>query len=85
MTVEVRRLLATSRPALGAPLSQVSELLAGARAEPPLVWFTNDALAAAGPRLGDSLRFGTLEVQEHLETFLDRRDAAAEVNNKQQN
>ncbi|KAF4527625.1 hypothetical protein B566_EDAN016356 [Ephemera danica] len=59
----------------------VAELLAGGRAEPPLVWFSQDALASAGPRLGDALRFGSLEVQEHLETFLDRRDAATECLN----
>jgi hypothetical protein len=45
--------------------------------DPPLVWFSPDKVA--GPRLAESLRFGMLELKEHLDTFLDRKDHAAEV------
>lgn len=31
------------------------------------------------PRLAESLRFGVLEVQEHLETYFDRKDHVSEV------
>lgn len=45
--------------------------------DPPLVWFSPERVA--GPRLAESLRFGMLELKEHLDTFLDRKDHAAEV------
>lgn len=45
--------------------------------DPPLVWFSSDRVA--GPRLNESLRFGMLELKEHVDTFLDRKDHAAEV------
>jgi len=60
-------------------VGQIAELLASGKAEPPLVWFSYEVLSTAGPRFADLLRFGALEVQEHLETFMDRRDAAVEV------
>ncbi|KAG8288319.1 hypothetical protein J6590_108208 [Homalodisca vitripennis] len=43
--------------------------------DPPLVWFSPERVA--GPRLAESLRFGMLELKEHLDTFLDRKDHAA--------
>lgn len=48
-----------------------------ARAIAPLVWFSPEVLDSS--RLNEALRFGSLEVQEHLETFLDRKDHLAEV------
>jgi hypothetical protein len=79
MTLDVGRLLSTPCMALCTPVGQIAELLASGKAEPPLVWFSYEVLSSAGPRFADLLRFGALEVQEHLETFLDRRDAATEV------
>lgn len=61
---------------LGSHLSSHAELLSS-KAEPPLVWFTTSIFA--NQRLSESLRFGMLEIQEHLETFLDRKDHATEV------
>jgi len=62
---------------LGCHLSSHAELLSS-KAEPPLVWFSMAIFA--NQRLNETLRFGMLEVQEHLETFLDRKDHATEVN-----
>lgn len=61
---------------LGCHLSGHAELLSS-KAEPPLVWFS--VTIFANQRLNETLRFGMLEVQEHLETFLDRKDHATEV------
>ncbi|KAE8748600.1 furry [Frankliniella occidentalis] len=47
-----------------------------ARAIAPLVWFAPEVLDSS--RLTEALRFGSLEVQEHLDTFLDRKDHLAE-------
>lgn len=47
-----------------------------ARAIAPLVWFSPEVLDSS--RLTEALRFGSLEVQEHLDTFLDRKDHLAE-------
>lgn len=60
---------------LGCHLSSHAELLSS-KAEPPLVWFS--VAIFANQRLNETLRFGMLEVQEHLETFLDRKDHATE-------
>jgi hypothetical protein len=79
LTLDVGRLLSTPCVQLSTPVNQIAELLASGKAEPPLVWFSYEVLSGAGPRFADLLRFGALEVQEHLETFLDRRDAAVEV------
>ncbi|KAL1131070.1 hypothetical protein AAG570_012307, partial [Ranatra chinensis] len=68
-----------SECALGDNLSvQVSALndLLVARGDPPLVWFSPDRVAS--PKLSETLRFGMLELQEHLETFLDKKDQASE-------
>lgn len=56
-------------------LTTVCELLSR-RADPPHVWFTVDALQE--PKFTDALRFGMLEIQQHLETFLDKKEQAAE-------
>lgn len=62
-------------PLLTSKLSSVCDILS-TRADPPHVWFTFDALQES--RFSEILRFGMLEIQEHLETFLDRKDQAAE-------
>lgn len=54
----------------------LSDLLS-AKEEPPRVWY-NQQLPTT-PRLFESLRFGVLEIQEHLETFFDRKDHVLEV------
>nr|CAD7437486.1 unnamed protein product [Timema bartmani] len=60
---------------LGSRLVTLTELLT-TRADPPHVWLGPNALSNS--RLNELLRFGMLEIQEHRETFLDRRDHAAE-------
>ncbi|XP_046735470.1 protein furry [Diprion similis] len=78
LTREASALLNNSTSAsaqLGAHLSSHAELLS-TKAEPPLVWFSTSIFA--NQRLSESLRFGMLEIQEHLETFLDRKDHATE-------
>lgn len=57
-------------------LNSHAELLC-VKAEPPLVWFSSALFSSL--KLNESLRFGMLEVQEHLETYLDRKDHASEV------
>lgn len=79
LTREASALLSNGSPAsalLGCHLSSHAELLSS-KAEPPLVWFS--VAIFANQRLNETLRFGMLEVQEHLETFLDRKDHATEV------
>lgn len=61
---------------LGPRLAAATDMLA-TTLEPPLVWFDPDTISNS--RLADSLRFGVLEIHEHLETFFDRKDHAAEV------
>ncbi|XP_016844243.1 protein furry isoform X3 [Nasonia vitripennis] len=60
---------------LASHLSSHAELL-GSKGEPPIVWFASSVFA--NQRLHETLRFGLLEMQEHLETFLDRKDHASE-------
>lgn len=45
--------------------------------DPPLVWFCPEKVA--GSRLTEALKFGMLELKEHLDTYLDRKDYASEV------
>lgn len=81
LTREASALLCNGNPAstqLGYHLSSHAELLSS-KAEPPLIWFS--IAIFANQRLNESLRFGMLEIQEHLETFLDKKDHATEVNN----
>jgi len=61
---------------LGSRLLVVTELLSS-QIEPPHVWISPSAISS--PRLTEALRFGMLELQEHWETFLDRKDHVAEV------
>ncbi|XP_035794162.1 protein furry-like isoform X3 [Anopheles albimanus] len=56
---------------LGHRISVLSDLLA-TRGDPPKIWY--HASLATTPRLFENLRYGVLEVQEHLETFFDRKD-----------
>lgn len=61
---------------LGSRLLVVTELLS-TQTEPPHVWISPNVVAS--PRLTEALRFGMLEIQEHWETYLDRKDHVAEV------
>ncbi|XP_073949446.1 microtubule binding protein furry isoform X3 [Choristoneura fumiferana] len=45
--------------------------------EPPLLWA--GAAAADAPRVRDAVRFAALEINEHLETYFDRREHALET------
>lgn len=65
----------TAASQLASQLSSHAELLSS-KAEPPLVWFSLTVFA--NHRLNETLRFGMLEIQEHLETFLEKKDHATE-------
>uniref|UniRef100_A0A182YPI0 Protein furry n=1 Tax=Anopheles stephensi TaxID=30069 RepID=A0A182YPI0_ANOST len=56
---------------LGHRISVLSDLLV-TRGDPPKIWY-HQSLATT-PRLFENLRYGVLEVQEHLETFFDRKE-----------
>lgn len=43
-------------------------------ADPPLVWF-----APAAVKLDGALRFSMLQIREHIDTLLDRKDQTSEV------
>lgn len=45
--------------------------------EPPLIWVESNMIDC--PKLLDSVRFAALEMDEHLETFFDRKDHVHEV------
>lgn len=61
---------------VGNRISILSDLLSS-KEEPPRVWYNPNYVTT--PRLVESLRFGVLEVQEHLDTFFDRKDHIQEV------
>lgn len=61
---------------LGQRISILADLLS-TKEEPPRVWYNQSFVTT--PRLLESLRFGVLEIQEHLETFFDRKDHLMEV------
>jgi len=58
---------------LQAHLTAVTCILA-ARAKPVFVWYNENAVP-----LSETLRFGLMQLREHLDTFLDRKDQANEV------
>ncbi|XP_060657758.1 protein furry isoform X2 [Drosophila nasuta] len=60
---------------LGNRISLFTDLLSS-RADPPRVWCSE--LQTTTPKLFEMLRFNVLEVQEHLETFFDRKDQVLE-------
>ncbi|XP_070136486.1 protein furry isoform X3 [Drosophila bipectinata] len=60
---------------LGNRISLFTDLLSS-RADPPQVWCSEQQ--ATTPKLFETLRFNVLEVQEHLETFFDRKDQVLE-------
>lgn len=64
----------TTQP-LGNRISVLSDLLSS-KGEPPKIWY-NQCLAST-PRLTESLRYSVLEIQEHLETFFDRKEHVME-------
>lgn len=61
---------------LGYRMQILADLLSS-KEDPPRVWYNQ--LYVTTPRLHETLRFGVLEVQEHLETFFDRKDHVSEV------
>ncbi|XP_044597140.1 protein furry isoform X1 [Cotesia glomerata] len=65
----------TAASQLASQLSSHAELLSS-KAEPPLVWFSLTVFGSQ--RLSETLRFSMFEIQEHLETFLDKKDHATE-------
>ncbi|XP_046808225.1 protein furry isoform X3 [Lucilia cuprina] len=60
---------------LGNRISLFTDLLSS-RADPPRVWCSENQTTT--PRLFETLRFNVLEIQEHLETFFDRKDQVLE-------
>lgn len=62
---------------LGQRISILSDLLSN-KEEPPRIWY-NQAFPTT-PRLIEQLRINVLEVQEHLETYFDKKDRVMEVN-----
>lgn len=60
---------------LGNRISILSDLLSS-KGEPPRIWYHQGY--ASTPRLVESLRYSVLEIQEHLETFFDRKDHVME-------
>lgn len=63
----------------GHRISVLADLLSS-RGEPPKIWYSQSLVTT--PRLLESLRYGVLEVQEHLETFFDRKEHVLEVSSK---
>ena len=61
---------------LGHRISVLSDLLAS-KGEPPKFWYNQCTVST--PRLSESLRYSVLEIQEHLETFFDRKEHVMEV------
>lgn len=61
-----------------AELSAVLERLGSE--EPPLLWV--GPVAADYPRVRDAVRYAALEINEHLETYFDRREHALEVSRR---
>lgn len=77
MTIEAGSQLTTrSMVQFTAGLNQLCEILS-TRANPPHIWFSLDEKLETSLR--ESTRFGFIDIQEHLETFLDRKDHVAEV------
>lgn len=64
-----------STVSLGNRISILSDLLSS-REEPPRVWYNENSVMT--PRLAEALRYSVLEIQEHLETFFDRKDHVLE-------
>jgi hypothetical protein len=60
---------------LGNRISILAELLS-TKEEPPRIWYYQGY--ASTPRLVESLRYSVLEIQEHLETFFDKKDHVLE-------
>jgi hypothetical protein len=60
---------------LGNRISILFDLISS-KGEPPKLWYNQNV--ASTPRLVESLRYSVLEIQEHLETFFDRKDHVME-------
>ena len=63
-------------PSLESKLSTLADLLI-TDLKAPFFWF--EASSVRNEQLFNTLKYGLLEIQEHLETFLDRKDSAIEV------
>lgn len=59
----------------GQRISILADLLSS-REDPPRVWYYQNIVTT--PKLLETLRFCVLEVQEHLETYFDRKDSVLE-------
>lgn len=61
---------------VGQRISILSEVLS-TREEPPRIWYSQSFPTT--PRLNEQLQINVLEVQEHLETYFDRKENVMEV------
>lgn len=79
ITKEAKKFFTGIGSHLGNRISLFTDLL-NSRADPPRVWCSETPLTiVTTPRFFETLRFNVLEVQEHLETFFDRKDQVMEV------
>lgn len=79
ITKEAKKFFTGIGSHLGNRISLFTDLL-NSRADPPRVWCSEMPLTiVTTPRFFETLRFNVLEVQEHLETFFDRKDQVMEV------
>lgn len=62
---------------IGSRLSSMIDIISYRILPPHLIWFNAAALSDA--KFIETLKYGMLEVQEHLETFTDKRDQATMV------
>lgn len=61
---------------VGQRISILSDILS-TREEPPRIWYSQNCQSTT--RLSDQLQIHVLEVQEHLETYFDRKENVMEV------
>lgn len=62
---------------VGQRIAILSDILS-TREEPPRIWYSQNIQTTS--RLSDQLQIYILEVQEHLETYFDRKENVMEVN-----
>ncbi|XP_969290.2 protein furry [Tribolium castaneum] len=60
---------------IGSRLNSMIDIMSYRILPPSLIWFNSSALN--NTKFIETLKYGMLEVQEHLETFCDKRDQAA--------
>lgn len=61
---------------VGQRISILSDVLS-TKEEPPRIWYSQSFPTT--PRLNEQLQINVLEVQEHLETYFDRKENVMEV------